>query len=56
MRRDESPTSNAATIAMSQSDLAKIVGVSRQVLSRMLDRLDTRGLIKIGYRSIRVLG
>ncbi len=56
MRSNESPTSDPFTITMSQSDLAKMVGVSRQTLSRLLDRLQTRGLIKIGYRSIRVLG
>jgi CRP-like cAMP-binding protein len=56
MRRNESPTSDPFTITMSQSDLAKMVGASRQTLSRLLDRLQTRGLIKIGYRSIRVLG
>jgi len=55
MRRNESPTSDPFTITMSQSDLAKMVGVSRQTLSRLLDRLQTRGLIKIGYRSIRVM-
>ena len=55
MRRNESPTSDPSTLTMSQSDLAKMVGVSRQTLSRMLDRLATRGLIKVGYRSIRVL-
>lgn len=56
MRRDECPTSDPSTITMSQSDLAKMVGVSRQTLSGPLDRLETRCLMKVGYRSIRVLG
>lgn len=42
------------TISISQSQLANMIGLSRQTLSALLARLAKRGLIEIGFRSIRV--
>lgn len=44
------------TISISQSQLANMVGLSRQTLSMLLARLAKRGLIEIAFRSIRVRG
>jgi CRP-like cAMP-binding protein len=46
---------HAVDIAVSQAELAKLVGLSRQSTSSLLARLERRGLIEIGFRSIRVL-
>jgi CRP-like cAMP-binding protein len=46
---------HAVEIAISQAELAKLVGMSRQSVSSLLTRLERRGLIEIGFRSIRVL-
>jgi CRP-like cAMP-binding protein len=43
-------------ITLSQSELANMVGLSRQTLSVLLGRLVKRTSIEVGYRSIRVLG
>jgi CRP-like cAMP-binding protein len=50
-------TTNAGAdeIKVSQSDLATMVGVSRQTLSALLARLEAEGRIEIGYRRIRML-
>jgi len=50
-------TTNAGAdeIKVSQSDLATMVGVSRQTLSTLLSRLVAKGRIEIGYRRIRLL-
>lgn len=55
MRRD-SPAVDAGVITLSQADLAAMMGVSRQTLSTLLGRLEARGIISVGFRSIRVLG
>ncbi len=44
-----------ASVAMSQSQLATMVGVSRQTLSAMLSRLQARGLVRVCYRRIELL-
>lgn len=46
---------HAVDVALSQSEIAKLVGLSRQTVSSLLARLEQRGLIEIGFRSIRVL-
>jgi len=48
-------SSEAATITMSQTELANMVGLSRQTLNLLLARLQSRGVIEVGYRKIRVL-
>lgn len=53
MRRDN-PASDAGVITLSQSELAAMMGMSRQTLNTLLSRLEARGLISVGFRSIRV--
>lgn len=54
MRRDN-PSIDAGVITISQADLATMMGVSRQTMNAMLRRLQSRGLIELRTRSIRVL-
>lgn len=56
MQRRDRPSQEPATITLSQSELATMVGLSRQHLSVLLRRLQERGLIEVGYRKIRVIG
>lgn len=51
---EKDPT-DPATITLSQSELANMVGLSRQTLSAVLASLKARGLIEVGYKKIRVL-
>lgn len=53
-RSVESNEPRPDTISISQSELANMVGLSRQTLNGLLRRLAKRGLIDIGFRSIRV--
>ena len=55
VRRLNDDSSEAATITMSQTELANMVGLSRQTLNLLLARLQSRGVIEVGYRKIRVL-
>jgi CRP/FNR family transcriptional regulator, cyclic AMP receptor protein len=55
MRMQERSHSGAVSLAVSQADLARIVGVSRQTLNALLGKLSQAGLIEVGFRSIRVL-
>lgn len=55
MRRGDLPSADAVSIPVSQADLASMIGVSRQTLNGLLNRLEARGLIEVGYRSVRVL-
>jgi CRP-like cAMP-binding protein len=41
-------------IRLSQAQLASMVGVSRQTLSAVLMRLQARGLLRVGFRSIEL--
>ena len=54
MRRDN-PGVGAGVITLSQTELAAMMGISRQTLSTLLRRLEARGIITVGFRSIRVL-
>ena len=53
----QQPDRNAgpASVAMSQSQLATMIGVSCQTLSAMLSRLQARGLVRVCYRRIELL-
>ena len=42
-------------IGLSQSHLASMVGVSRQTLSAALMRLQARGLLRVGFRTIELI-
>jgi CRP-like cAMP-binding protein len=44
-----------ASVSMSQSQIATMIGVSRQTLSAMLARLQARGLVRVCYRRIELL-
>lgn len=55
-RTDAATMPRVDTITLSQSELANMVGLSRQTLSVLLGRLVKRTEIEVGYRSIRVLG
>jgi len=55
MRMKERPQAGAVSLAVSQADLARMVGVSRQTLNTLLAGLGQAGLIEVGFRRIRVL-
>jgi CRP-like cAMP-binding protein len=55
LRMQDRRHSGAVSLAVSQADLARMVGVSRQTLNVLLGRLSKAGLIEIGFRRIRVL-
>ena len=55
MRMKDRPQSGAISLAVSQTDLARMVGVSRQTLNALLGILGQAGLIEVGFRRIRVL-
>lgn len=56
MQRAASGSIGPVTLHLSQSDLASMVGMSRQSLNALLARLRARGLVEVGFRAIRVLG
>lgn len=49
------PDGRAHDLDLRQEDVASIVGTSRQTVAIHLRRLSDRGLIALGYRSIRIL-
>ena len=55
MRMKERPLTGAVSLAVSQADLARMIGVSRQTLNALLSKLHQTGLIEVGFRCIRVL-
>jgi len=55
LRAREQPDAGPPVLAISQANLAKMVGVSRQTLNTMLGSLQRQGLIELGFKSIRVL-
>ncbi len=55
VQRGERPLQGPVTITMSQSELANMIGMSRQTLNTLLARLQARGLLEVGYRMIRLL-
>lgn len=58
VRRDAAaqPRGAPVNLSLSHADLARMIGVSRQTIAGLLARLEARGLVEIGFRSIRVLG
>ncbi len=42
-------------LALSQTDLAAMVGSSRQTINMFLKKLESKGLIEVGFRKIRIL-
>lgn len=55
IRRREAQVEGPVEITVSQTELATMVGVSRQTLCMLLGRLQDRGRIDVGYKKIRVL-
>ena len=55
IRRLDAQIQGPIDINVSQSELATMVGVSRQTLCMLLGRLQERGQIDVGYKRIRVL-
>lgn len=55
MRQRDRPESGAISLAVSQADLARLAGISRQTLNALLGKLEKAGLIEVGFRRIRVL-
>jgi CRP-like cAMP-binding protein len=47
--------SEEVILNVSQADLASILGSSRQTINGLLKQLEKAGLIKIGFRHIRVI-
>ncbi len=54
-RRRDAQVQGPVDINVSQTELATMVGVSRQTLCMLLGRLQERGQIDVGYKRIRVL-
>ena len=55
LRMSLMPLESANEIAVSQADLATMIGVSRQTLNLLLSRLERRGLVKIKFRRFQVI-
>lgn len=55
MRKGDRPESGAVSLAVSQADLARLAGISRQTLNVILGKLEKAGLIEVGFRRVRVL-
>jgi CRP-like cAMP-binding protein len=55
LQRMQRPAQDRATIRMSQSELANMIGLSRQTLNGLLASLQARGVIEVSYRTIRLL-
>jgi CRP-like cAMP-binding protein len=55
LRKQERPDQAPVSLAVSQENLARMVGISRQTLNTLLVRLRREGLIEVSYRHVRVL-
>lgn len=54
LRRAERFGVGPVVLRLSQEELARIVGVSRQTLNALLAELRDEGLVEIGFRSLRI--
>lgn len=45
----------AVNLAVSQTDVAHMIGASRQTVNKLLRRLENEGLIKVSFRNITIL-
>ena len=43
------------TLPVSQEELANLVGIPRQRVNQALRRLETSGLVRVGYRGVTIL-
>lgn len=55
IRRREAQVTGPVDVTVSQTELATMVGVSRQTLCMLLGRLQERGRVGVSYRRIRIL-
>jgi CRP-like cAMP-binding protein len=55
MRQQDFPVAGPVDVPASQPELATMVGVSRQTLGTLLAKLQARGQVEVGLRSVRVL-
>jgi CRP-like cAMP-binding protein len=55
VQQQDRPSTTPVSLAVSQADLARMVGVSRQRLNALLGKLHQEGLIEVGFRHLRVL-
>ena len=54
LRRAERDSPGPVVLRLSQEQLARIVGVSRQTLNPLLAELRAEGLVETGFRSVRI--
>lgn len=54
LRRAERFATGPIVLRLSQEELARIVGVSRQTLNSLLAALRDEGLVEVGFRSLRI--
>lgn len=47
-------TSNSAELLLTQYDIAEMCALSRQTVQQVLSHLESRGLVKLGYRRVLV--
>lgn len=55
LRRSETSTTGPVTIFVSQEELARVAGVSRPTLQKLLRQLEAEGFLETAFRRIRVL-
>ena len=54
LQREDRMEAGGVTLGVTQADLSRMIGVSRQTLNRLLGRLQEQGLIDLGFRKIIV--
>jgi CRP-like cAMP-binding protein len=55
MRAQDMPGAGPIRVTISQADLARMVGISRQTTNEILNRLKRERLIKMEFRHISVI-
>lgn len=56
LRLSDRPSDGAKpTLGVSQAELARMLGLSRQTLNTLLRRLDNDGAIEVGFRQVRIV-
>ena len=54
LQREDRTEHGHVALDVTQADLSRMIGVSRQTLNRLLGQLQERGLIELGFRKITV--
>lgn len=55
MRRWDHPDEQPISLTLSQDELARLSGLSRQTLNGFLQKLEAAGFIEVAFRTVRVL-